>query len=372
MTRLWADACELWEDVSDGVVALGGGIDEGFKHAKLYPARCHSFRSCQGVAGLRLGTWTGNPCYNQAMFAAVFPGQGSQKPGMGQSLYESFPAAKEVFDDASGAIQVDVAKLCFESDDETLRQTQNAQIALYTCGLAAWKALALEGYFSLYAGHSVGEYAAVVASGALSVREGARLVWKRGEIMKHAPSGTMAAVLGLEAPLLHEICQAVEGVVVIANDNCPGQLVISGAHAAVAAASLQASESGAKRVLPLNVSGAFHSPLMGEAAIEMGAALREASWQPQTKPVCANVTAAAVDSSAAWAGLLERQLSSTVRWNESVQAMIANGITTFIECGSGDVLTGLLKRINPGANGLAAHDAATVNSARLQLGALSA
>ncbi|MBL8061276.1 MAG: ACP S-malonyltransferase [Chthonomonas sp.] len=306
------------------------------------------------------------------MFAAVFPGQGSQKPGMGHSLYENFDAAKQVFDEVSGALQIDVAKLCFESSEDELRQTQNAQIALYTCGLAAYRALAMEGYADALAGHSVGEYAAVVASGALTVREGARLVWRRGELMKNAPSGTMAAVLGLDALILEDVCRRVDGEVVIANDNCPGQLVISGSHEAVAAASEKASAAGAKRVLPLNVSGAFHSPLMVDAAREMGAALNDAAWQPQAKPVYANVTAGAVEGSASWAGLLERQLSSSVRWTETIQAMIANGITTFVEFGSGEVLTGLLKRIDKEATGLAVTDASTVNEAKLQLGGVNA
>lgn len=306
------------------------------------------------------------------MFAAVFPGQGSQKPRMGHSLYETFDTAKQVFDEVSGALQIDVAQLCFESSEDELRQTQNAQIALYTCGLAAYRALGVEGYVSAFAGHSVGEYSAVVASGALTVREGARLVWRRGELMKNAPSGTMAAVLGLEVEPLDQICRDVEGEVVIANDNCPGQLVISGSHEAVADASRLASEAGAKRVLPLNVSGAFHSPLMVDAAREMGIALNEAAWQPQTKPVYANVTAAAVEGSAAWAGLLERQLSSSVRWTETIQAMIASGTTTFVEFGSGEVLTGLLKRIDKEATGMAVHDAASLNGVKLALGAVSA
>lgn len=312
------------------------------------------------------------PSHNQSMFAAVFPGQGSQKPGMGHSLYETFDAAKQVFDEVSGALQIDVAKLCFESTEDELRQTQNAQIALYTCGLAAWQSLDLPGYVQAFAGHSVGEYAAVVASGALSVREGARLVWRRGELMKDAPKGTMAAVLGLEPSLLEEICREVNGIVVIANDNCPGQLVISGEVEAVREASERAGEAGAKRVLPLNVSGAFHSPLMVDAAREMGEALKEASWQPQVKPVVANVTACSVEGSASWANLLERQLSSSVRWTESVQGMIGEGIMTFVECGSGEVLTGLLKRIEKEATGIAVHDASSVNAAKLQLGAVNA
>ena len=172
-----------------------------------------------------------------------------------------------MFDSISAATGVDVATLCFESDEETLRQTQNAQIALYTCSMSAWACLNshTQGVTTIdgFAGHSVGEDAALAASGTITLEEGARLVQTRGQIMAQAGSrhpGTMAAVLGLERPELEKVCESVDGVVVIANDNCPGQLVISGEVEAVAKASRQASESGAKRVLPLNVSGAFHSP----------------------------------------------------------------------------------------------------------------
>lgn len=307
------------------------------------------------------------------MFAVVFPGQGSQKPGMGQELFQEFAESRFVFEQVSASIGVDVADLCFYRSEDELRATQNAQIALYTCGLAAWEAL--RGQVdrpAAFAGHSVGEYAAVVASGALSLADGAKLVWKRGELMKNAPTGTMAAVLGLNAEALEAVCREAGGTVVVANDNCPGQLVISGDPASVARASELAQAAGAKRVLPLNVSGAFHSPLMVDAAREMGLALAATTWQPQDVPVYANVSASRVSDQGEWAGLLERQLSSSVRWTESVQAMIAAGISTFAECGSGEVLTGLLRRIDKETSGFAVTDPATLASAQQQLSGIKA
>ena len=236
------------------------------------------------------------------MVAAVFPGQGSQKPGMGRELFESEPHAAEVFARAGDALGFDVAALCFETDEDTLRQTENAQVALFTCGEAA---------FGIAAGHSVGEYAALAAAGFLTVEDGARLVRRRGLLMAasgQARPGAMAAVLGLEREALEGVCQAASdvGVVVIANDNCPGQLVISGSVEGVARAGELASEAGAKRVLSLNVSGAFHSPLMTEAAAEMGAALREVEFRPGRMPVVANATAESPRTSDGGTGPLDR------------------------------------------------------------------
>lgn len=281
----------------------------------------------------------------------MFPGQGSQQPGMGKGLYEGHPAAREVFDTVTKTLGFDVANLCFESDEETLRQTENAQVALFTCGVAAWSALKAElpdlepGVF---AGHSVGEYAALAAAGHLTLEQGARLVRKRGELMARAGKlrpGAMAAVLGMCTEDIIETCKAVsdQGVCVIANDNCPGQVVVSGDVDAVHAFSAMAMERGAKRVLPLNVSGAFHSPLMEDSAEAMGLALAQEEFG-DGKPVCSNVTAQPETSG--WADLLEQQLRSPVRWTESVQRMIADGADTFVELGSGEVLCGLLRRID--------------------------
>ncbi len=305
----------------------------------------------------------------KSMIAAVFPGQGSQQPGMGKELYDAFPDARSVFEEVAEAIHINVAALCFETDEEQLRQTQNAQIALYTTGLAAFRALGFEG-FPAMAGHSVGEYAALAACGSISVGEGARFVQRRGDLMAHSGSlrpGTMAAVLGLEKAALQQVCRTAsgdEGVVVIANDNCPGQLVISGDVAAVTKAELLAKEAGAKRAIRLNVSGAFHSPLMAEPAKSLGAALRSEAFNMGTAKIYCNVLAEPVGSSEEWPRILESQLSSPVRWTESIQNMIRDGVDTFVEFGAGEVLSGLIRRISKEVTTLAVKDATSLESAR--------
>jgi [acyl-carrier-protein] S-malonyltransferase len=290
------------------------------------------------------------------MVAAVFPGQGSQKPGMGLELWEKHGEAKAVFDEVSEAVSLDLRKLCFETDEETLRQTQNAQIALFTCSVAAFKTLTpeIQSRIGAMAGHSVGEYAALTCAGIYDVATGARLVRRRGQLMAKSGAtrpGTMAAVLGLERDALEQVCERIDGIVVIANDNCPGQLVISGEVEAVRLAGEAASASGAKRVLPLNVSGAFHSPLMEEPAKEMAAALAEV--QPQSGRVVkvySNVGAEPMEDARMWPTLLEAQLRSPVRWTETIQNMIRDGVTSFVECGAGDVLSGLIRRIDKGVS----------------------
>lgn len=302
------------------------------------------------------------------MLAIVFPGQGSQRPGMGKDLVEASQAAGVIFDAVSGAIGLDVRALCFESSEETLRETQNAQIALYTCGVAAYRALGVAG--DMMAGHSVGEYAALACSGSLSVEDGARLVRRRGELMAASGvqrPGTMAAVLGLEVAALGAICSEVDGVCVIANDNCPGQIVISGDINAVQAASALAGERGAKRVLPLNVSGGFHSPLMRESAAEMAGALSEITFSSGI-PVYSNVTAEPVSDASEWPGLLERQLENPVRWSDTVRHMRRDGAETFVECGNGEVLCGLIRRIDAEATCYKVVDRATLEETRSHLG----
>ncbi len=308
------------------------------------------------------------------MYAIVFPGQGSQRVGMGKSLCDNFVSARDVFSRVRGATGIDVSDLCFESDEETLRLTQNAQIALYTCGLAAWtvlQELLNVTRPSAAAGHSIGEYAALAAAGVISFEDGARLVQKRGSLMaesgKDRPGG-MAAVLGLERETLTSVCEkATGGIAVIANDNSPGQLVISGDLDAVQSASALASESGAKRVLPLNVSGAFHSPLMESSSRAMAQALEAAHFADGHFPVYSNVTAETVQKASGWSKLLEQQLKSPVLWSQTIQNMIEEGTSTFVECGSGEVLTGLLRRIDPRAEGIAVMDAVTARAAAEQL-----
>lgn len=297
------------------------------------------------------------------MVAVIFPGQGSQSPGMGLDLYKEDTFARQVFDEVSRATGVAIDKLCFETDEETLRQTQNAQLALYTTGLAAWMALkaampTLEPV--AMAGHSVGEYAALAAAGILSVEDGAKLVQRRGDLMARAGSlrpGSMAAVLGLDRSCVDRALEGVKsGTVVVANDNCPGQLVISGDLDALPEASALCTELGAKRVLPINVSGAFHSPLMDDSASAMRKHLDEANFHEGSVPVYSNVT---TEPGSNWPDLLERQLKSPVRWSESMTGMIASGVGTFIECGSGEVLGGLLKRIDKSVTSMKVVDTAT-------------
>ena len=298
------------------------------------------------------------------MIAAVFPGQGSQVPGMGKDLFDNFAEARDVFERVLAATSIDVQALCFETEEETLRQTQNAQIALFTCSVAAWKVLKSKTNLtvSAVAGHSVGEYAALAAAEVISIEDGARLVQIRGNLMSESgmvQPGTMAAVLGLSREDLDAACASVEGVVVVANDNCPGQLVISGEVDAVKLAGEAASAKGAKRVLPLNVSGAFHSPLMEAPAKKMGEALSKVEFKTGTCAVYSNVTSEPVTAASQWPTLLEAQLKSPVRWTESIQNMRRDQIDTFVECGVGEVLSGLLRRIDKEASGLKVNDAAS-------------
>lgn len=306
------------------------------------------------------------------MIVFVFPGQGSQRPGMGQALVERFPTASAVFDEVSEATGLDLRELCFRTDEDTLRQTQNAQIALYTAGVAAAAAMqeaAPHVVPGAFAGHSVGEYTALAVAGAVSVPDGARLVQRRGELMAASGlerPGTMAAILGLERDALSDVCASVpaeHGVAVIANDNCPGQLVISGDVAAVHDAGERAKAAGAKRVMPLNVSGAFHSPLMEGPSHAMGEALRKVGWHAPTAPVIANVTAEPVTTAEPWPQLLEQQLRAPVRWTESVLALAALEATHQIELGAGDVLTKLVKRIVGEIEAVAVHDPETLATA---------
>jgi [acyl-carrier-protein] S-malonyltransferase len=274
---------------------------------------------------------------------------------MGRELFQLRPEAQATFSTVHNATGVDIAALCFDSDEETLRQTENAQLALFTVSVAAFRCLKrhLDGEIRIdaVAGHSVGEFAACVAAGVLDLAEGAQLVQHRGQLMAAAGSetpGTMAAVLGLDRPALEKALATVtEGIVVIANDNCPGQLVISGEVAAVEAAAHAAQEAGAKRVLPLKVSGAFHSPLMAPASEAFAQRLEQARWsEPQNVgPVYSNVTSEAVGRESDLPKLLSAALVSPVRWTETVEHMLRDEITTFVECGVGDVLSGLIKRI---------------------------
>lgn len=308
------------------------------------------------------------------MFAVMFPGQGSQRPGMGRETYDAFPAAREAFDTISEAIGASVADLCFESDEATLRRTENAQIALFAVGVAGARALrelgAPQPRFAL--GHSVGEYAALAGAGVLDISDAARLVRRRGDLMARSGAlrpGAMSAILGLDADEVAALCGTTQGACVVANDNCPGQVVVSGEAVAVASVGEAAREAGAKRVVSLNVSGAFHSPLMREAADAMGEALEQARFHPSDVTVVSNVLAAQVEDPAAWPGLLARQLAEPVRWRES---LLATAVPTFVELGCGDVLVGLLRRTRPEARGLSAVEPDGLRKAAVELAGVPA
>lgn len=287
--------------------------------------------------------------------AFVFPGQGAQSVGMGRDLYDNSPAARAAFDAVDGAAGFSVSELCFNGPDEKLKETKFTQPALYAVSVAALAACREAGLTpSAAAGHSIGEYAALHAAGAFDIATGAKLVAARGEAMAIAAAqnpGTMAAVLGLDPDAIIEACRETNliGVVVAANLNAPGQVVISGEERAVNAVSERLKTQGAKRVLPLAVSGAFHSPLMEWAAVQLRDVFASADIAAPELPVVANVTADYETTADEVRANLSAQVAGPVRWIETIQRLTADGYTTFIECGSGTVLAGLIKRIAPDA-----------------------
>ncbi|MBP7692068.1 MAG: ACP S-malonyltransferase [Anaerolineales bacterium] len=303
------------------------------------------------------------PILTPAATAFVFPGQGSQTVGMGRDLAQASAAARQVFDEADAALGFSLAQLCWEGPDADLNATINTQPALLTCSIAALRAVQEKlGAFqpAYYAGHSVGEVTALVAAGSLAFADGVRLVRARGEAMaaagRRAP-GAMAAILNLDAPALAEICAEASaqsgGVVQVANDNCPGQVVISGEGPALEKAMELAKARGAKRALKLAVSVAAHSPLMQSGVAEYAAAVNALPFQPPLAPVISNLTATPLPDVAAIRAELPAQLTGPVRWTESIRYLVAHGVTLFIELGSKDVLTGLLKRIDSSVAGSA-------------------
>ncbi len=290
--------------------------------------------------------------------ALIFPGQGSQSIGMGLELYQQFKSAKSVFDEVDDALSYKLSKLMFEGDMAELTQTENAQPAIMAVSMAVVKTLEQEtgkkvqDFAQCVAGHSLGEYSALCATGALSITQTAQLLKARGQAMKEAGlnnPGSMAAVLGLDINAISKITyQAAtsDEICVIANDNCPGQIVISGHPNAIDRAIELATQNGARKAVKLPISGGFHSPLMREAEAKMKDILNNAPISQPVVPVIANITAQFETSPVKIKELLTAQITGSVRWTESVQYMISQGISDFIECGNGKVLSGLIKRIN--------------------------
>ena len=288
--------------------------------------------------------------------AYIFPGQGSQSVGMGLELAAAYPAAKETFDEADSLLGFSLSKLMAEGPADELNDTVNTQPALYVHSLAAWRVLSLrfpDLQPAALAGHSLGELSALAASRALTFADGLRLVRTRGQLMKRAGElapGGMAAILNLGIPELEQVCAEAsrEGETVqVANDNCPGQVAISGAKPAVERAMELAKAAGAKRALPLAVSIAAHSSLMNSIQAEWNAAVDAVPMRDASAPVYGNAAARALTSADDLRADIRAQMQSRVRWTESVQAMIASGIRHFVEVGSGSVLGGLVKRIDP-------------------------
>jgi [acyl-carrier-protein] S-malonyltransferase len=309
--------------------------------------------------------------------AFVFPGQGSQYVGMGRALYENFAEARAIFEEADRRLGYGLSRLCFEGPEEQLNDTFYTQPALLTVSIAAYEAWRTRGGLppDLVAGHSLGEFSALVAAGALAFSDALGLVQERGRWMKWAGEqqpGAMTAVLGLERAVLEEICEEAwretGEAVVVANDNCPGQLVISGGQRAIARAGELARARGARRVIPLAVSIAAHSPLMAPAVEPFRSVLETIPFSPPRVPVIGNVEARPLDGHPdALRGELAGQLTAPVRWTESVRCMVDQGVEVFIEFGPRDVLSGLIRRIAPHVRTLRVEDPETLTQASLAL-----
>ena len=283
------------------------------------------------------------------MKAYVFPGQGAQFSGMGLDLFEKSPLAQEYFNKANEILGFNITDIMFEGSAEDLKQTKVTQPAIFLHSVILSKVMGEEFQPDMVAGHSLGEFSALVANGTLSFEDGLKLVYKRALAMQQAceltPS-TMAAVLGLEDDVVEEICAQIEGIVVPANYNCPGQLVISGEVKAVEKACEALKEKGAKRALVLPVGGAFHSPLMQPAREELAKAIEATTFHQPSCPIYQNVTTTAVNNAEEIKKNLIEQLTAPVKWTQTMQQMIADGMTSYTEVGPGKVLQGLLKKVN--------------------------
>ena len=283
--------------------------------------------------------------------AYVFPGQGAQFTGMGKELYETLPLAKELFEQANEILGFRITDLMFEGSDEELKQTKVTQPAIFLHSVILARSLGETFQPDMTAGHSLGEFSALVAAGALSFEDGLKLVYARALAMQKAceanPS-TMAAILGLPDEKVEEVCASVDDVVVPANYNCPGQIVISESNSGIEKACELMKEAGAKRALPLKVGGAFHSPLMEPARLELMAAIEATPFATPICPVYQNVSTVGETDPAVIRKNLIAQLTSPVKWTQSVQQMIADGAVEFVELGPGSVLQGLITKIDKG------------------------
>ena len=283
------------------------------------------------------------------MKAYIFPGQGAQYSGMGLDLYNDSSLAKDLFEKANSILEFDITEIMFSGSPEDLKQTKVTQPAIFLHSVILAKTLGSNFKPDMVAGHSLGEFSALVANNALSFEDGLKLVSARAQAMQKACDnnpGTMAAVLALENSVVENICEETEGVVVAANYNCPGQLVISGEIKAIDLACEKLKEQGARRALVLPVGGAFHSPLMEEAKQELENAINTATFNKPICPIYQNVTSFAVSDQMKIKENLIAQLTSPVKWTQSIQKMAADGATNFIELGPGKVLQGLTRKIN--------------------------
>lgn len=308
------------------------------------------------------------------MIAFIFPGQGSQYVGMGRDMSDNFPAARAVFEEADEALGFSISKMCFDGSAEDLQLTENTQPAILTASVAAFRAMEAEGLPvpEFVAGHSLGEYSALVAAGAITLSDAVRTVRARGKYMQEAApvgSGAMAAILGADLSDIMSACgEAQQGEVCSpANINSPGQVVIAGDAAAVERAMALLKERGAKRAIKLNVSAPFHCALMMPAQEQLAADLEKIEFKDLRVPLITNVDASEITSGDNARAALVRQVSSPVRWRESIELLLQKGITRFVEVGPGKVLSGLVRQINREANCLNVEDSASLKAAAAEI-----